>query len=151
MLNLINYIINDTILIVTLIIVITNICIHYIFFFFNGDVKNHHYDDKQSNITIHKFKDSYLLKSEKFFKEIIELILDDIILNNYSQFFIIQIIESSYDDSCINPLSEPCLFYYDKDNLLTVNELYNKLTWLDGALNLSDKKYKDIAIIIRKI
>jgi len=34
MLNLINYIINDTILIITLIIVITNICIHYIFLTF---------------------------------------------------------------------------------------------------------------------
>jgi len=114
MLNqIINYILNDTFFIITLIIVLINICIHYILKTnYSDENKNHSYHDSKNNITIHKFVDAYLSKSEDSFKEMLELVLEDLSENhnNNNMLFFIQIFESSYDDQYKYILSEPCLF-----------------------------------------
>jgi len=154
MLNqIINYILNDTFFIFTLIIVLINICIHYILKAnYSDEIINHSYHDSKTNITIHKFVDAYTNKSEESIKEMLDLVLEDLSDYNKNQLFIIQMFESSYDDQYKLVLSKPCLIYYEINNPISIIELFNKIEWFDGAFCINeDDNIKDISILIRKI
>src|ERR1700744_697960 len=154
MLNLlINYILNDTLFITIFTLLIINISIHYFIHPFIDSSSDNKSNMKNNVDRIYRFKDIYIYKSESVFKNMLITILNNLSKNqNKNQLFVLKIFEVSSDGLDVNQLTEPCLFYYDINNPLLINELFNKITWIDNAFKISENTtYIDIIIVIRKI